>query len=307
MSSGVVDRLIAGLLAPLIFCFLYLIIDKFMLFAYFPLKNQFKQYEVLHDVPHNRLFGAVLGGVLALTITITCVMPIGGYIAFADDSFTAFSPTSAGKELPEELTSTVEDLADSPIVTIDYGATGWLFRGLAADGINVVDDCVSMLSVVDKFNNGDSAESLEEAMENMPPSALATLASIGSGTISEILPEEQSAFRDLFTEYFEILSDADEMTKDQYEREIKALSVLLVATKDTEVASFETILYSAMSSDAFSTAVANNQEALKQEMSQLTMSKAEKKKLETMLERAADAADADADRLQAYKNMFGLS
>lgn len=304
-QAGLLNRIVGGLTAPLTFCFLYLIVDKLMLFVYFPLKKKFKENEALHNAPHDRLYGALLGGVLALTITLTCLMPLGGYLGFTNQVIDSLSTISNSEEVLDEET---EVIFSSTVVKVDYAVSGWLFRGLAADTCSTVNDALSILEVVTALEDTENPDRLADTLQNLPAKTVAKFSSIAKTALKDAIPEDQKILNSLVDGYLDALSNVTSLSKEEYSREMSALTTLISAIQDPDSATPETAVKAALSSTILNSVIVENEKELKAELSEATksMSKAEKQEMATAIDDFAKEADVDTKTIDVYKSILGL-
>lgn len=165
-------KLFSGLMAPIIFLVLFFVIDKLTFIPYEILKHKLKSNEVLHNVPSDKLWGALLGFVLAVGITVSCVMPVGGYPTFLKSTLSRTQNTPISSDIPAEVIDVTTNTANSPAVKIDYAVSGWLFNVLARDMNSVTEALLPILEVWGEYEDAESITAVIGMVEKLPPESL---------------------------------------------------------------------------------------------------------------------------------------
>ncbi len=303
-----VVELLGGLAAPLVFMVLFFVIDKLSLFAYIPLKKKFADNEALHTVPHDKLFGALLGFVLAFCITLTCVMPVG-YLCLANDTLAAVSASSLSESLPTDLAEPLDKVANAPVIKADYAVSGWLLRGTASDACGVVDTLTSLFGVLDALGNAEDASAVEAALQSLPAKTVSMVLSVAQDALAELLPEEAAPLADALSA---VLSDIPKklegLSEEAYNRELKAIASVTAMLTNPDSAKGMDVLKTVLSSALLRESIVDNSEELKEALSDVTadMTKQEKKEIKTSVNEFADEYNLSRDEVTAILSIFGI-
>lgn len=284
-------KLAAGLVSPLLFVIVFFLVEKLTYFIYIPLKKKFANHEKLHGMPHDKLYGALLGIALAIVTTITWVMPISGYTYFAGSTIAAVDGVEL-IELPEETTQLADDFAASPIAKVDHTLTGWLFQSLSTDLHKAADTVTSLAEVADSISSDLSNGTIPVDKITDILSSKETF-SVTVGLIRDILPTvvptEDPIVSQLVTTVTtgldDLLAAQKSMSDEEYQREVAALTDMLTMLQEPDNTTLMPIVESILKSQYISEAVAENSDMILQELNGETieLSKAEKKQLENLL------------------------
>ncbi len=317
--TNLLARFAAGVLAPLLFIVLFFVLDKLTWIAYVPLKKKFADREELHTTPHDRVYGAVLGGVLALGITIACVMAPCGYIGYVCDTAKKIETLSMAEDvLPKETKELLDDTAAAPVLKADRVLSGWLFNALAADLNNTTESALAALRVVDSLANVDSqtastspSQVLEEVLAS--PKNVAFLAEVLSDVITDLVPDNNP----LLTQFVGCLKDSlntlakagKTMSEAEYQQEVQALSDLLSLAQNPGNVTPDDAVKVILQSQSLTTAIADQSDALLQEIGKETiaLSPADQKKMKTVIKEYENSKNANKEMVKLLRTMFGIS
>ncbi len=316
MSMSALQELLVklggGLLAPIAFMLVFFVIDKLMLFAYIPLKKKFADNEKLHTVPHDKLFGAILGGVLALAITISCVLPIGGYPTFVSETVDQIAATSLAEEVGDEMVESVDTVANAAIVKVDYALSGWLFRGLTTDARSVVSTSLSLLGLVDTLQNAEGSQSVSAALQELPDESFKLLISVTKDMVTEIVPDDASyqIIADTLLEALDQLPDMrSKLSSEEYSAELDTIASMATMVTDPSAYGEEEIIKTVLSSSVLTSTILENSEELAEEFSALTaeLTNKEKKEIKNAVGKYANELDVDNEVVSSLLSAFGIS
>lgn len=306
-------RLCGGLLAPIAFMLLFFVIDKLTFFAYVPLKKKFAGNEKLHNIPHDKLFGAILGGVLAFCITLTCVLPVGGYPNLLAETTDQIAASSLAEELSDEMTETVDEWVNTPAVKVDYALSGWLFRGLTSDARTAVSSCFSLLNLVDTLQNAEDASSVSAALQELPTGSLDLLVSLTQDLLTQLAPDDESSYQAVLN----ILSEAldklptmrDELSSEEYVKEIQVLATLTMMLSDPSSVTNTDMIKVVLSSSLLTEVMVKNSDVLAEELSDVTaeLSAKDKQEIKKAVNEYADEFDMDDKVVSSVLSILGIS
>ncbi|MBR5540698.1 MAG: hypothetical protein IKU56_04890 [Clostridia bacterium] len=309
----VIVKLGGGLLAPVVFMLVFFVIDKLTFIAYIPLKKKLSNTEKLHTVPHDKLFGAILGGVLAFCITLTCVMPVG-YLSFAAETTDQIAASSVRSELPDEMTQTMADLANVPAVKVNYALSGWLFRGLTAEARSAVASCFSLLDLVDTFQHAEDMTSISTVLQELPQDSLELLVSVAKDTLAQIVPAgENTPYQAVVNTLSQALDKLaqlrEELSTEAYAKEIEALATITTIVSDPSSVTGQEVIKTVLTSSLLTEVMVDNRETLAEELSGITseLSKNEKKEIKQAVSEYADACNMDEETVSSVLSIFGIS
>ena len=310
--QGLIVKLGGGLLAPLVFMVLFFVIDKLTFFAYVPLKKKFADDETLHAVPHDKLFGAILGGVLALAITISCVLPVGGYPTLLDETVDRITASSLAEEMGDEMAESVDEAADLTIVKVDYALSGWLFRGLTSDARSVISTSFSLLGLVDSFQNADDAWAVSAALQELPDESFELLISVTKDVVTQIVPSDESysMIIDTLLKALDQLPDMrSKLSSEKYVKELEAMAGLASMLSDPSAYTEEEIIKATLSSSVLTSVVLENRDELKEELSDVSseLTDKEKKEIKKALGEHADELGVDDEVVSSLLSILGIS
>lgn len=305
-------KLGGGLLAPLVFMIVFFVIDKLTFFAYVPLRKKFADNEKLHTVPHDKLFGAILGGVLALAITISCVLPIGGYPTLLSETVDRITTSSLAEDVSDEMVESVDEVANTAAVKVDYALSGWLFRGLTSDARTVIATSFSLLDLVDNLQNAEDAQSVSTALQELPDESFELLIDVAKDLVTQVVPddEEYSVVVDTLLKALDQLPDLrSNLSSEKYSKELNAISTVATMLADPSAYTDEEIIKTALSSSVLTSAILENSEELSEQFSGLTdeLTKKEKKEIKDTVSEYADELDVDDEVVDSLLSVFGIS
>lgn len=316
MSSlqQLVIKLGGGLLAPIVFMLLFFVIDKLTFIAYIPLKKKFADKEKLHTIPHDKLFGALLGGVLAFCITLTCVMPVGGYPSFLAETIDRISATTLAKELPTDMTETVDSVAGLSVVKIDYALSDWLFCGLTTDARTVVSSSLSLLDFVDSLQNAKDVITVSAALQALPKETIDLLVDVAKDAVMQLIPENVKAPYEKVVDVFlqaldELPALQEKLSSEEYAKEIQAVATITTMISNPSTVTNKEIIKVIISSSLLTNAVVDNSELLKNDLSEVTseLSKNEIKEIKDTVTQYANEMDVNDEAVSSILSIFGIS
>lgn len=290
--QNLLTKVVVGIISPLLFVLVFFLVEKLTFFIYFPLKKKFSDNEKLHNQPHDKLYGALLGVVLAIAITITWLMPISGYTYFVSTAVATFSQSDL-LELSDETAELVEDFSVSPIAKIDRVFTGWLFRSLSTDLTSVTNTAVTFANVTESLTNDISNgkfpfDMLKEILSSKETSAIAI--SLLRDFLPTVVPSENAVASKLVgcvtTGLDNLLKAQQSLSDKEYQQEIESLTQIFSLTQEPSEASAVAVIETVLNSKFVSEAIAEQGDAIVQELNGETIkiSKKEKKELQNMLE-----------------------
>ncbi len=314
MSSlqELIIKLGGGLLAPLVFMILFFVIDKLTFFAYVPLRKKFADNEKLHTVPHDKLFGAILGGVLALAITVSCVLPVGGYPTLLDETVDRITASSLAGEVGDEMAESVDEAADLTIVKVDYALSGWLFRGLTSDARSVIATSFSLLDLVDNIQNAEDVQSVSAALQELPDESFELLIEITKDMVTQLVPTDESheAIIDTLLKALDQLPDMrSKFSSEEYLKELNAITAIASMLSDPSAYTREELIKTVLSSSVLTSVILENREEMAEEFSSNTegLTKKEKKEIKDSVLKYADELDVDDEIASSLLSVFGIS
>ena len=306
-----ITKLAAGIISPLLFVIVFFLIEKLTFFAYIPLKKKFAENEKLHGIPHDKLYGALLGVVLAIITTITWIMPISGYTYFVGDTVATLGNVEF-VELPEETAQLADEFATSSIAKIDHAVTGWLFRSLSTDLHKVTDVVATFAELANSVNNDLSEGTLPVDKITEVIAASKETATITIGLIRDILPTVVPTENPVVSQIVSSISNGldkllaaqKSMSDEEYQKEIAALTDLLSVLQEPDDATVITIAETVLKSKYISTAIAEQSDAILQELNGETieLSKSEEKQVDDLLNKYS----ATPEVKNLIKQVFGL-
>ncbi len=305
-------KLGGGLLAPLVFMLLFFVIDKLTFFAYVPLRKKFADNEKLHTVPHDKLFGALLGGVLALAITISCVLPVGGYPTLFKETVDEIAASSLAEEISDEMIESVDAVADTTVVKVDYALSDWLFRGLTSDARSVISTSFSLLNLVDSLQNAEDAHSVSAALQELPDESFELLIAVTKDMVTQIVPDDES-YRMVVDTLLKALDELPDMrsklSSEEYSGELDAIASIATMLADPSAYTDEEIIKTVLSSSVLTSAILENSETLAEDFSGLTaeLTNKEKKEIKDAVSEYADELDVDDEVVSSLLSVFGIS
>lgn len=310
--QGLIVKLGGGLLAPIVFMVLFFVIDKLTFFAYVPLKKKFAEDETLHTIPHDKLFGAILGGVLALAITISCVLPIGGYPMFLGETVNQVAASSLAEEMDDDMVESVDAVTGSAVVKVDYALSGWLFRGLTSDARSVISTSFSLLGLVDSFQNADDAWAVSAALQELPDESFELLISVTKDMITQLVPDDESysVVIDTLLKALDQLPDMrSKLSAEKYSKELESITGIATMLADPSTYTEEDIIKTALSSSVLTSVILENSEALTEEFADVTadLTKKEKKEIKDAVGEYAEELDVDDETVSSLLSVFGIS
>ncbi len=306
-----ITKLAAGIISPLLFVVVFFLVEKLTFFAYIPLKKKFAENEKLHGIPHDKLYGALLGVALAIITTITWIMPISGYTYFVGDTVATLGDVEF-IDLPEETAQLADEFATSPIAKIDHAMTGWLFRSLSTDLHKVTDVVATFAELADSVNNDLSEGTLPiDKITEVIASSKET-ATITIGLIRDILPTVVPTENPVVSQIVSSISNGldkllaaqKSMSDEEYQKEVAALTDLLSVLQEPDDASVITVAETVLKSKYISAAIAEQSDTILQELNGETieLSKSEKKQVEDLL----DKYSATPEVKNLIEKVFGL-
>ncbi len=310
--QGLVVKLGGGLLAPIVFMILFFVIDKLTFFAYVPLKKKFTDNEKLHTIPHDKLFGAILGGVLALAITISCVLPVGGYPTLLGETVDQIAASSLAEDVADELVESVDAVANTAIIKVDYALSGWLFRGLTSDARAVISTSFSLLDLVDSLQNAEDTQSVSAALKDLPDESFELLIAVTKDMITQLVPDDKSygVIVDTLLKALDQLPDMrSKLSAGEYSGELDAIASIATMLADPSAYTEEEIIKTVLSSSALTSVILENAEELTEEFSKLTdeLTKKEKKEIKDAVNEYADDLDIDDEVASSLLSVLGIS
>lgn len=311
--TGFLVRFAGGLLAPLLFVMLFFVIDKLTLIAYIPLKKKFADRESLHAVPHDNVYGAVLGAVLALCITITCVMPVSGYVGYASDTAKKMENTSLSDVLPASAKQDLEKTMAGPVMKADVALSGWLFQSLAADLNATTESAVLLLRAVDSFAELASS-SPSEALASIlsSPETVAVLADLLKDAITTIVPDGNPVLTRLagcLKNGINALSAASgSLPKAEFQQEVQVLSDLVNILQQPESVTPSEAVETVLKSRFLTEAVASESQSLLNELhgETIELSNAEKKNMKAVVKRYKASGNTNENVSALLEKLFEL-
>ncbi len=304
-------KLVAGIVSPLLFVIIFFLVEKLTFFIYIPLKKKFADHEKLHGMPHDKLYGALLGIALAMITTITWLMPVSGYTYFVGSTVASLGEVEF-VELPEETVQLADEFSATPIAKIDHVLTGWLFQSLSTDLHKTVDVIASFAELADSVSKDVSNGTIPIDKITDVISSSKETATITIGLIRDILPTVVPTDDPVVSKLVSSITDGldkllaaqKSMSEEEYQKEIAALADLLSMLQEPDDATVITIAETILKSEYISAAIAEQSDAILQELNGETieLSKAEKKQLEDLLNKH----DVTPDIKNLAQKMFGL-
>ena len=314
MSSlqELIVKLGGGLVAPLVFMILFFIIDKLTFFAYVPLKKKYADNERLHTVPHDKLFGAILGGVLALAITVSCVLPVGGYPTLLNQTLEQVTASSLAGEMDEELVESVDAVASCAAVKADYALSGWLFRGLTSDARSVISTSFSLLNLVDGLQNAESAQSMADVLQELPDESFDLLINVTKDVVAQLVPADESyqTIVNVLLKSLDKLPDLrSKLSSAEYSTELRAIADIAAMLSDPSEYTDEEIIKTVLSSSVLTSAILENKAKLTEEFADSTkeLTKKEKQEIKDAVGEYADELGVDDEVVSSLLSVFGIS
>lgn len=303
-------RLAAGVVSPLLFAIVFFLVEKLTFFIYIPLKKKFANHEKLHGMPHDKLYGALLGVVLAVATTIAWVMPISGYTYFAGSTIASVSKIEL-VELPDDAVQLAEEFANSPIAKVDHVFTGWLFQSLSADLGKAADTVATLAEVADSFTT-DLSEGeipLNAITEVLTSKETATF-TIGliRDLLPTVVPTENAVASNLVNAITKGLDDLlaaqKKLSDEDFQKEMQSLTEMATLLQDPSKASVVTAVETILKSKYISTAITEQSDAILQELKgeSITLSKSEEKQLKSLLEQYTE----NPELKNFAEQLFGL-
>ncbi len=310
--QGLIVKLGGGLLAPLAFMLLFFVIDKLTFFAYVPLKKKFAEDEKLHNVPHDKLFGAILGGVLALAITVSCVLPIGGYPTLLGETVDRIADSSLAGEIDDEMVGSVNETADLAIVKVDYALSGWLFRGLTADARAVISTSFSLLDLIADVQDAENVGAVSEALQELPDESLELLISVTKDVVTQLVPDDESSsvIVDTLLKALDQLPDMrSKLSAEKYSKELEAIASVAAMLADPSAYTEEDIIKTALSSSVLTSVILENSDKLAEEFSEVIaeLTRKEKQEIKDAVNEYADELDVDDEVVSSLLSILGIS
>ncbi len=303
-------RLAAGVVSPLLFAIVFFLVEKLTFFIYIPLKKKFANHEKLHGMPHDKLYGALLGVVLAIATTIAWVMPISGYTYFAGSTIASVSKIEL-VELPDDAVQLAEEFANSPIAKVDHVFTGWLFQSLSADLGKAADTVATLAEVADSFTT-DLSEGeipLDAITEVLTSKETATF-TIGliRDLLPTVVPTENAVASNLVSAITKGLDDLlaaqKKLSDEEFQKEMQSLTEMATLLQDPSKASVVTAVETILKSKYISTAITEQSDAILQELKgeSITLSKSEEQQLKSLLEQYTE----NPELKNFAEQLFGL-
>jgi len=305
-------KLGGGLLAPLVFMIVFFVIDKLSFFAYVPLKKKFADNEAMHAVPHDKLFGAILGGVLALAITISCVLPVGGYPTMLNEIDEQIAASSLAEEIDDEMMESVDAIANTAIVKVDYALSGWLFRGLASDARLVISTSFSLLNLVEGFQNAEDAQSVSAALQELPDESFELLISVTKDVITQLIPADESyqVIVDTLLKALDKIPDLrSTLSSEEYSKELNAITGIASMLSNPSDYTDEEIIKTVLSSSVLTSAILENRGELAEQFASNTedLTNKEKKAIKDAVQEYADELGVDDEVVSSLLSVFGIA
>lgn len=303
-----------SLLAPLAFLVLFFVIDKLFLAIYLPLKKAFKDKEALHTtIPYDRVWGAVLGGVLALCITLSCVMPVSGYPFFLTDTTEEIASLETTEEiLPEDLVSVVHEVTDNIVIKADYALSGWLFRALSSDAYDALASASNLLGVVKTLENSEDITAVSGALQQLPSESLDLLVAVAKDLIAPYIDNTGSTAK--AAECFMLMLNKlpamqKSLTPEEYAAEWDGVLALVQLVKTPPQKLSEDILGTVLSSRLVAQTVVENSETLAEAFASTVtkLSKGEKSELKSVIDSYAAKTETNAEVIAALYRILELS
>ncbi len=303
-------RLAAGLVSPLLFAIVFFLVEKLTFFIYIPLKKKFANHEKLHGMPHDKLYGALLGVLLAVTTTIAWVMPISGYTYFVGSTISAVGDIEL-IELPEETVQLADDFAASPIAKVDHVFTGWLFRSLSTDLSKAADTVTTLAEVVDSFTTDLSKGEIPlDTLTEILASKETAVFTVGliRDLLPTVVPTENAVASNLVSAITKGLDDLlaaqKKLSDEEFKKEMQSLTEIVTLLQNPDEATVITIVETILNSEYISEAIAEQSNAILQELNGETieLSKDEEKQLKSLL----DEYDVTPEIKNLAEQLFGL-
>ncbi len=303
-------RLAAGLVSPLLFVIVFFLVEKLTFFIYIPLKKKFANHEKLHSMPHDKLYGALLGIVLAIATTIAWVMPISGYTYFAGSTIASVGNIEL-VELPDETAQLADEFASSPIAKIDHVFTGWLFQSLSSDLSKAADTVATLAEAANSFTTDLSKGEipLDTITEVLASKETATFT---IGLIRDLLPTfvptENALASNLVGAVTKGLDDLlaahKKLSDEDFQKEMQSLTEMATLLQNPDKATMVTVVESVLKSKYISGAIVEQSDAILQELKGETieLSKTEEKQLESLLEQYTE----NPELKNFAEQLFGL-
>lgn len=315
-SMDTVQQLIVklggGLLAPIVFMIVFFVIDKLMFIVYVPLRKKFADNEALHTIPHDKLFGALLGCVLAVAITISCVLPIGGYPTLVGDTVKTITASSLAEEIDDEMIEDVDEVANSTIVKVDYALSGWLFRGLTTDVNTVVEASFSLLDLVDRFQNAENIQSVATALQELPDESFELLIGVTKDIVTKMVPADASyqvVIDTLLTALDQLPDMRSKFSAEEYSKELNAITNIATMLSDPSDITDGELIKTVLSSSVLTSAIVENHDEFKKEFSSITaeLTNKEVKEIKDTVNKYADELNVNEEVVSSLLSAFGIS
>lgn len=301
-------NLVGGLVAPIVFMLLFFVLNKLAFFAYLPLKKRFADNEKLHTVPHDKLFGGILGFVLAFCTTLACIMPVG-YVTLVAQTVNDITATSFGDELPREFTESVSELADASVVKVDYALSGWLLRGLSAEARSTAADITSLLDAADTLQKAENVKSITKALKSLPPESVELLLDVTKQSLEELLPNELLPYTDILSGMLDdVPNELKKLSTAKYNKEMETLASLTMVLNNPDAVEDADLLKATLSSTIVRELMVENSRALSDLFADTTadLTKKEKQEFKTVINNCAVELDIPYADVQAILSIFGI-
>ncbi len=310
---NMVKKVIGGIVSPIVFLPLFFVIDKLSFFAYVPLRKKLADREQMHNIPHDKVYGAILGVVLSLCITLSCVMPIGGYPKLLAETMDQIGGTALTEELfPQEMIADVNEIANYGIVKTDYAISGWLFNGLSADTRTFVAEAANLIKAADHLVSEQNPADAVEALQQVSPQSIATFAAIFKDSLAQIIDDDDSSVSDiaaLFLDGLQALPELEKtLGKEEYNKELERISTLVTALQNKDVSDPQGLLKAALSSKVMQTIIVSGSDLVAEKLSEVTSSltKKQKRELKAEMQEYLEESEVEKDVVDALFNMLDL-
>ncbi len=317
------QKAVAGLLSPICFIILFFIIDKLTFIIYKPLKSFFSKKRSASQGLLNRIFGGVLGAVLAVAIIAVCLMPVNGYVGFIDETLDSICATSLGADIPEEIPDTVAQINDLPGMQLTRDLSGWLFHALSEDANAARDSVMIVISAADSMSgflggngNPDQTPSgtqppATQIFENLTVESAELVSELISDALQSMMPEEAPVASVVGSIMEEILvglaNSKDSMSPDEYQAEANAVqSIISEITEDTDTTP-AALLENVLSSNTITNAVIAIADELPTDLAEeLKSDTATQQELAAVMSRASAKGTVSSDALNTIARLLGL-
>lgn len=315
------QKALSGLLSPLCFIILFFVIDKLTFIAYKPLKSHFSKKGLSIKGVINRVFGGVLGVVLAAAIIAVCLMPVCGYANFAGETLDDICSTSMGEEIPDDIAGTVAQINDLPGMQLTRDLSGWLFHALSEDAVSARDSAMIVIKAADSLfgnlggsnedNNTESPLPGTDIFEDLTVESAELVSGLLSDAVQSMIPDAEpiADIVSIITEnvLVGLATSKENMTADEYSAEVAAVQTIITQVTENNITSTTDLLETVLTSSTLTNAVAATAEEIPAEMvDSLKVDASEQQEIADMLQEANTNGNVSADALNSIAGLLGM-